>query len=285
MAAKLIDGKAHAAAVLASVRETTAKLSARGVRPHAAVVLVGDDPASRVYTRNKARACADAGVHSTLHELPADASEAALCALIDRLNRDSDVHGIIVQLPLPAAISAERALARIAPEKDIDGFHAENMGSLVLGRHRFVPCTPAGIVRMLEQEGVPLQGRNAVVVGRSNIVGKPMALLLLEKNATVTICHSKTADLGSHTLRADVLVVAAGRPRVVTSRMVMPGACVIDVGIHRLDDGRLAGDVDFGAVREVAGWITPVPGGVGPMTVAMLVENTLRATMRSLEGC
>jgi methylenetetrahydrofolate dehydrogenase (NADP+)/methenyltetrahydrofolate cyclohydrolase len=285
MAAKHIDGKAHAAAVLANVREAAGKLAARGVRPHAAVVLVGDDPASRVYTRNKARACADAGVQSTLHELPASATQAQLGDLIDSLNRDPGVHGIIVQLPLPPAIPAEQVLARIAPQKDIDGFHAENMGALVLGRHRFVPCTPAGILRMLEAESVPLQGRHAVVVGRSNIVGKPMSLLLLEKHATVTICHSKTADLAAHTQRADVLVVAAGRPRVITAPMVKPGACVIDVGIHRLEDGKLTGDVDFGAVREVAGWITPVPGGVGPMTVAMLVDNTLRAAMRSLEGC
>ncbi len=281
MTAKIIDGKTHAAALLASLRETAAGLA---VRPGAAVVLVGDDPASRVYTRNKARACSDAGVDSTLHELPGTTSEAELCALIDRLNADPAVHGIIVQLPLPSGIDAERVLRRIAPGKDIDGFHPENVGALALGSHRFVPCTPAGILRMLEAEGIALQGRDAVVVGRSNIVGKPMALLLLEKHATVTICHSRTVDLAAHVRRADVLVAAVGRPRMITADMVKPGACVIDVGIHRMPDGKLTGDVDFASVRQVAGWITPVPGGVGPMTVAMLVANTVRAAELSTKG-
>ncbi len=285
MAACIIDGKAHAARTLAGLREVALKLASRGVRPGAAVVLVGDNPASRVYVRNKGRACAEAGVQSTLHELPSSASEAQLAALIEQLNADPAVHGIIVQLPLPPGIDAERTLRRIAPEKDIDGFHPQNVGALALGQHRFVPCTPAGIVRMLEDEAVPLSGRHAVVVGRSNIVGKPMALLLLEKNATVTICHSKTAPLGDYTRQADVLVAATGRARMITADMVKPGACVIDVGINRLDDGSLAGDVDFAAVKEIAGWITPVPGGVGPMTVAMLVANTVRAALRSIEGC
>ncbi len=281
MAMKIIDGKAHAAALIAALRIKTAGLA---TPPGAAVVLVGDDPASRVYTRNKARACTEAGVTSTMHELPGDTRETELAALIDRLNADPTVHGIIVQLPLPAAIDAERVLRRIAPHKDIDGFHPENVGALALGAHRFVPCTPAGIVRMLEAEGVPLEGRHAVVVGRSNIVGKPMALLLLEKNATVTICHSRTPSLAEHTLRADVLVAAAGRPRLIKAGMVKPGACVIDVGIHRMDDGKLAGDVDFHAVSQTAGWITPVPGGVGPMTVAMLVANTVRAAELARKG-
>jgi len=281
MTAKIIDGKARAAALLRELRASVERLSAP---PGAAVVLVGDDPASRVYTRNKARACADAGVHSTLHALPAGTTEAELGALIDRLNADPAVHGIIVQLPLPPGIDAERVLRRIAPHKDIDGFHPENVGALALGAHRFVPCTPAGIVHLLEAEGVPLEGRHAVVVGRSNIVGKPMALLLLEKNATVTICHSRTRSLAEHTRRADVLVAAVGRPRMIKADMVKPGACVIDVGIHRMDDGRLAGDVDFDAARETAGWITPVPGGVGPMTVAMLVANTVRAAHLAAKG-
>jgi methylenetetrahydrofolate dehydrogenase (NADP+) / methenyltetrahydrofolate cyclohydrolase len=285
MAARIIDGKAHAARTLAGLREVVQRLASRGVTPGAAVVLVGDNPASRVYVRNKARACAEAGVHSTLHELPASASEAQLLALIERLNADPSIHGVIVQLPLPAGIDAERALRRIAPEKDIDGFHPQNVGALTLGHHRFVPCTPAGIVRMLEDEGVPVSGRHAVVVGRSNIVGKPIALLLLEKNATVTICHSKTDPLGVYTRQADVLVAATGRARMITADMVKPGACVIDVGINRLADGSLAGDVDYAAVTEIAGWITPVPGGVGPMTVAMLVANTVRAAVLFTEAC
>ena len=285
MGARIIDGKAHAARVIAEMRDASRRLAARGVRPGAAVVLVGDNPASRVYVRNKARACADAGVHSTLHELPADATEAQLGALIDRLNADAAVHGIIVQLPLPPAIDAEQALRRIASQKDIDGFHPENVGALALGRPRFVPCTPAGIVRMLESEGIVMTAKHAVVVGRSNIVGKPMALLLLARNATVTICHSRTAPLAEYTRSADLLVAATGRARMITAEMVKPGACVVDVGINRLADGTLAGDVDFAAVSEVAGWITPVPGGVGPMTVAMLVANTVRAATQSIEAC
>ena len=285
MAARIIDGKAHAARTLAGLRDVAAKLTSRGAQPAAAVVLVGDDPASRVYVRNKDRASREAGVLSTVHELPRDTSESELLALIQRLNADPAVHGIIVQLPLPKGIDAERALRSIDPRKDIDGFHPENVGALALGRHRFVPCTPAGIMRMLEDEGVVLEGRHAVIVGRSNIVGKPMAFLLLEKNATVTICHSKTASLGAITRQADVLVAATGRARMITADMVKPGACVIDVGINRLPDGTLCGDVDFASVKEIAGWITPVPGGVGPMTVAMLVANTVRAATQSLEGC
>ncbi len=285
MAARIIDGKAHAARTLAGPRDVAAKLASRGAQPAAAVVLVGDDPASRVYVRNKDRASREAGVLSTVHELPRETSEPRLLALIQRLNADPAVHGIIVQLPLPKGIDAELALRSIDPRKDIDGFHPENVGALALGRHRFVPCTPAGIIRMLEDEGVALEGRHAVIVGRSNIVGKPMAFLLLEKNATVTICHSKTVSLGAITRQADVLVAATGRARMITADMVKPGACVIDVGINRMPDGTLAGDVDFASVKEVAGWITPVPGGVGPMTVAMLVANTVRAAAQSVEGC
>ncbi len=285
MAARIIDGKAHAARTLAGPRDVAAKLASRGAQPAAAVVLVGDDPASRVYVRNKDRASREAGVLSTVHELPRETSEPRLLALIQRLNADPAGHGIIVPLPLPKGIDAELALRSIDPRKDIDGFHPENVGALALGRHRFVPCTPAGIIRMLEDEGVALEGRHAVIVGRSNIVGKPMAFLLLEKNATVTICHSKTVSLGAITRQADVLVAATGRARMITADMVKPGACVIDVGINRMPDGTLAGDVDFASVKEVAGWITPVPGGVGPMTVAMLVANTVRAAAQSVEGC
>jgi len=282
MAATIIDGKALAAALRASLKPRAAALAARGARPGLAAVLAGDDAASRVYVRNKARACEEAGVRSELHEFPASVPEVELIARIAALNADPRVHGILVQLPLPPGIDADRVLAAVAPEKDVDGFHADNLGRLVRGAPRFVPCTPAGILHMIEHTGVPLEARHAVVVGRSNIVGKPLALLLLQRNATVTICHSKTADLGEVTRRADVLVAAAGRPRLIGAEMVRPGACVVDVGIHRGADGKLVGDVDFEAVRERAGWITPVPGGVGPMTVAMLVANTVRAMEMSI---
>ena len=282
MSATIIDGKALAAALRASLRPRASALAARGARPGLAAVVAGEDAASRVYVRNKTRACEETGVHSELHEFPASATEAALIARIEALNADPRVHGVLVQLPLPPGVDADRVLAAVAPEKDVDGFHADNLGRLVRGAPRFVPCTPAGVLRMIEHAGVPLEGRHAVVVGRSNIVGKPLALLLLQRNATVTICHSKTADLGEVTRRADVLVAAAGRPRLIGAEMVRPGACVVDVGIHRGADGRLVGDVEFEAVRERAGWVTPVPGGVGPMTVAMLVANTIRATEMSI---
>jgi methylenetetrahydrofolate dehydrogenase (NADP+)/methenyltetrahydrofolate cyclohydrolase len=277
-----MDGRALAATLRASLKPAVQALAARGAQPGLAAMVAGDDAASRVYVRNKARACEETGVRSELHEFPASVGEAALLERVAALNADRRVHGILVQLPLPAQIDAERVLAAVAPEKDVDGFHAENLGRLVRGAPRFVPCTPAGVLRLIEHAQVPLAGRHAVVIGRSSIVGKPMALLLLQRDATVTICHSKTADLGEVVRRADVLVAAAGKPRLVGADMVRPGACVIDVGIHRGADGRLAGDVDFEAVREKAGWITPVPGGVGPMTVAMLVANTIRATEISL---
>ena len=277
MSAKLIDGKSLAAALRAGIRQSVLALAARGRRPGLAVVLAGDDAASRVYVKNKVRACEETGLHSELHEFAQDASEGALLERIAALNGDARIHGILVQLPLPRQLDAERVLAAVAPQKDVDGFHAENLGRLVAGRPRFVPCTPAGVMHMLEHENVPLAGRHAVVVGRSNIVGKPLALLLLQRDATVTICHSKTRRLAEMTRQADVLVAAVGRPKLIGADMVKPGACVIDVGINRLADGALAGDVDFAAVKEVAGWITPVPGGVGPMTVAMLIVNTVRA--------
>ena len=275
MAATLIDGKALAAQVRAEVKEKTARLAQRGIRPGLAVVLAGDDAASRVYVRNKQRACEETGIRSELHELPAGVSEAALLQKVEALNRDPAIHGILVQLPLPKGVDAGRVLAAVSPRKDVDGFHVDNLGALLEGHPRVVPCTPAGVMRLVEHAGVRLAGRRAVVIGRSNIVGKPLALLLLQKDATVTICHSKSADLGAIAREADVLVAAVGRAKLVTAEMVKPGACVIDVGVNRLADGTLAGDVDFPAVRDVAGSITPVPGGVGPMTIAMLLENCL----------
>jgi methylenetetrahydrofolate dehydrogenase (NADP+)/methenyltetrahydrofolate cyclohydrolase len=283
MGAKIIDGKLLAATLRASLKNRIASLAARGHRPGLAAILVGDDAASRVYVRNKARACEDTGARSEVHEFPADAAESALIGRIAALNADRAVHGILVQLPLPPHLDANRVLDTIAPAKDVDGFHAVNLGALVQGRPGFVPGTPAGVMKLIEHAGVELAGKQAVIVGRSNIVGKPLALLLLHRDATVTICHSRTKDLAAVTRQADVLIAAAGRPKLVTAAMVKAGACVIDVGINRLADGRLAGDVDFEGVREVAGSITPVPGGVGPMTIAMLISNTVRAAEISIE--
>ena len=280
MSAKIIDGKALAAQVRAAVKSKVAALAQRGIRPGLAVVLAGDDPASKVYVRNKTRACEEVGLRSQQIDYPATVTQEELMACIRKLNADPAVHGILVQLPLPKHIDAARVLQAVSPEKDADGFHTESMGALVAGTPRFVPCTPAGVMRMLEHAQVPLAGRRAVVIGRSNIVGKPVSLLLLQKDATVTICHSKTRDLEALAAEADILVAAIGRPKLVTARMVKPGACVIDVGINRLPDGSLAGDVDYAAVKDVAGWITPVPGGVGPMTIAMLLENCLLAAQK-----
>jgi len=283
MPATLIDGKSLAAAIRASLKNRIDALALRGTRPGLAAILAGDDAASRVYVRNKARACEETGLRSEVHEFPGDVSESALLERIAQLNAARTVHGVVLQLPLPRHLDPERILPAISPAKDVDGFHAANLGALVQGRPRFVPGTPAGVMRMLEHAGVALAGRHAVVVGRSTIVGKPLALLLLQKDATVTICHSKTSDLAAQTRQADVLVAAVGRARLVTASMVKPGACVVDVGINRMADGKLCGDVDFAAVKEVAGIITPVPGGVGPMTVAMLIVNTVRAAEHSLE--
>jgi len=277
MAANLIDGKALAASMRAALKDKVAQLAARGVKPGLAAVLVGDDPASRVYVRNKARSCEETGLHSEVHELPQAASEAELLERVARLNADPRIHGILVQLPLPTQINADRVLAAISPAKDVDGFHAESLGALVQGRPGVVPCTPAGVMEMLRHARVPLAGARAVIIGRSTIVGKPLALLLLQKDATVTICHSRTRDLPARTREADVLIAAVGKAKLVTGDMVKPGACVIDVGINRLADGKLAGDVDFDSAKEVAGSITPVPGGVGPMTIAMLIVNTVRS--------
>jgi len=280
MAAQILDGKSLAAAMRTDLKRKVEALVQRGVRPGLAVILAGDDPASRVYVRNKTLAAEQAGVASSLIEFPGAVTEAQLMARISALNADPSVHSILVQLPLPKHIDAARVLEAIAPAKDVDGFHEANLGALMAGRPGVVPCTPAGVMRLLEHARVALAGRRAVVIGRSNIVGKPLALLLLQKDATVTICHSKSGNLSDLTKHADILVGAVGRAKLVTADMVKPGACVIDVGINRLPDGKLAGDVDFASVKEVAGWITPVPGGVGPMTVAMLLENCVNAASR-----
>jgi methylenetetrahydrofolate dehydrogenase (NADP+)/methenyltetrahydrofolate cyclohydrolase len=285
MSARIIDGKALAKTLRVEFRERVDELKAKGVQPGLAVVLVGENPASKVYVGNKVKACEECGVQSFRHTLPADETEAELLALIQRLNTDSTVHGILVQLPLPPHIDVRRVLEAIAVDKDVDGFHLYNVGGLVVGNSIFPPCTPYGVELLLETTGVDVTGKNVVIVGASNIVGKPMALMLLQKEATVTVCHVKTRDLAQHTILADILIVAAGKPGLIVPQMVRQGAIVIDVGINRLPDNTLVGDVDFEGVKEKASWITPVPGGVGPMTVTMLIENTLRsAEMRLGEG-
>jgi methylenetetrahydrofolate dehydrogenase (NADP+)/methenyltetrahydrofolate cyclohydrolase len=283
MAAQILDGKSLAAAIRTALKQRVEALVQRGVRPGLDVVLAGDDAASRVYVRNKTLAAAEIGVRSQLHEFKQDVTEAALLEKIFSLNESAATHAILVQLPLPKHIDAARVLEAVAPPKDVDGFHEANLGALLAGRPGVVPCTPAGVMRLIEHAGVPLAGRQAVVIGRSNIVGKPLALLLLQKDASVTICHSKSRNLETISKNADVLVAAVGRAKLVTAAMVKQGACVIDVGVNRLSDAgvnRLVGDVDFEAVKQIAGWITPVPGGVGPMTVAMLLENCVRAASR-----
>jgi len=281
MPAQILDGKSLAAELRAGVKRRVALLAQRGMRPGVAVLLVGDNAASRIYVRNKTRACEETGIYSRQLDLPATIGEAALIAEIEKLNADRAIHGILVQLPLPAHIDPARVQAAVSPAKDVDGFHVENLGALVAGRPRLVPCTPAGVIRLIDRAGVAIAGRHAVVIGRSNIVGKPLALLLLQRDATVTLCHSKSHDLENFARSADILVAAVGRAKLVTGSMVKPGACVIDVGMNRLADGSLAGDVDFAPAAEVAGWITPVPGGVGPMTIAMLLENCLTAYAQS----
>ncbi len=280
MQTRIIDGNAIARELRVGLIRRVAALAAVGVRPGLAVLQVGNHPASKIYVRNKMKACGEAGLYSEHIELPADADESTLLRRIRMLNDDARIHGILVQLPLPLRFAAERVLETIAPAKDVDGFHPTNMGLLAAGNPRFVPCTPLGVMKILEREGVDPQGRHAVVIGRSNIVGKPAALLLLQKGATVTICNSRTPDLRAMSLQADILVVAAGKPKLVTAGMVKPGAVVIDVGINRLADGKLTGDVDFQGVLGTASCITPVPGGVGPMTIAMLLENTVVSAER-----
>jgi methylenetetrahydrofolate dehydrogenase (NADP+)/methenyltetrahydrofolate cyclohydrolase len=282
MTAKVIDGNAVARHVRAQWQKRVDALKAKGVVPGLAVIIVGDNPASKVYVRNKIRACAEMGLRSETHALPANVPQAELVRRIRELNKDPAMHGILVQLPLPPHLDERKLLREIAVEKDVDGFHLYNMGGLVVGDNNiFPPCTPYGVQCLLEHENIPIEGQNVVVVGASNVVGKPMALMLMAKEATVSICHIKTRDLAQYTILADILVVAAGHPNLITAPMVKRGAVVIDVGINRLPDGRLVGDVDFDAVREKASFITPVPGGVGPMTVTMLICNTVAAAERS----
>jgi methylenetetrahydrofolate dehydrogenase (NADP+)/methenyltetrahydrofolate cyclohydrolase len=281
MTAQLIDGNALAKKIRTEVAGRTQALKARGVQPALAIVLVGNDPASQVYTRHKVNDSTETGLKATLETYPADLPEDKLLARVRELNADPAVHGILVQLPLPRHMDASKVIETISPAKDVDGFHVASAGALVTGQPGFWPCTPYGCMKMLDSIGYDLRGKHAVVIGRSNIVGKPMALMLLQKNATVTICHSATRDLKVFTQQADVVVAAVGKRNVLTADMVKPGAIVIDVGMNRDDAGKLCGDVDFEGVRQVAGWITPVPGGVGPMTRAMLLVNTLEAAERS----
>jgi len=282
MSAQLIDGNALSKKIRSEVAERAAALTARGRKPGLAVILVGDNPASQVYVRNKVKACEDAGVHSVLEKYDASLSEADLLARIAALNHDASIHGILVQLPLPKHIDDHKVIEAIAPAKDVDGFHVASAGALMVGETSFKACTPYGCMKMLEAIGMKsLRGKHAVVIGRSNIVGKPMAMMLLQADATVTVCHSGTADLAHHTRQADVIVAAVGRRKVLTADMVKPGAVVIDVGMNRDEAGKLCGDVDFDGVKDVAGWITPVPGGVGPMTITMLLVNTLESAERA----
>ncbi|AGA58094.1 MAG: bifunctional methylenetetrahydrofolate dehydrogenase/methenyltetrahydrofolate cyclohydrolase FolD [Thermobacillus sp.] len=280
MAASIIDGKQIASAIREEIRAETEALKARGIVPGLAVVLVGDDPASKVYVGNKEKACQAMGFHSEVHRLPAETPQADLLALIERLNGDPAIHGILVQLPLPKHIDEKAVIDAIRVDKDVDGFHPVSTGNLMIGDDSLLPCTPAGCIELLKRTGIEIAGKHAVVIGRSNIVGKPAAMLLLREHATVTICHSRTANLEEIARQADILVVAIGKPKAIDARYVKPGAVVLDVGVNRLPDGKLAGDVDFESASEVAGWITPVPGGVGPMTITMLLRNTLTAAKR-----
>ena len=280
MTASIIDGNALSALLRQQVSDRVNALQSRGIKAGLAVILVGDNQASQVYVRNKVKACEQTGIHSVLEKHDAALSEADLLARVHALNRDDSIHGILVQLPLPAHIDAQKVIEAIAPEKDVDGFHVASAGALMTGLPGFWPCTPHGCMKMLEHIGYSLRGKHAVVIGRSNIVGKPMAMMLLQQNATVTICHSATPDLKAHTLQADVIVAAVGKRNVLTADMVKPGAVVLDVGMNRDDEGKLCGDVDFAGVSRVASYITPVPGGVGPMTITMLLVNTLESAER-----
>ena len=282
MSAQLINGVELSRQIRQGIQQQTARLQARGVTPGLAVILVGEDPASQVYVRNKVKACEEVGFLSRLERHPADLTEAELLARVHALNADPHIHGILVQLPLPPHLNAQRVIEAISPDKDVDGFHVASAGALMTGLPGFWPCTPHGCMKMLESIGYSLRGRHAVVIGRSNIVGKPMAMMLLQQNATVTLCHSATTDLAAQVRQGDVVVSAVGRRNLVTADMVKPGAVVIDVGMNRDEQGKLCGDVDFEGVRQVASYITPVPGGVGPMTITMLLDNTLQAAQRSL---
>ena len=280
MSAKIIDGRAISEKLRERIKSETQELLAGGITPGLAVVIVGDDPASRTYVNNKKKACAQVGFYSEEHALPKETTQEELIALVRELNARSDIHGILVQLPLPKHIDDEAVIAAISPDKDVDAFHAENVGHIMIGDYRFLPCTPAGVMELLHESGIEISGKECVVIGRSNIVGKPMAMLLLHENGTVTVCHSRTKNLAETARRADILVVAIGKAKFVTADMVKPGAVVIDVGMDRDENGKLCGDVDFASVSEVAGYITPVPGGVGPMTITMLLRNTLTAAKR-----
>ncbi len=280
--AQIIDGKKIAAEIRGRIKEETGRLAAQGCQPGLAAVLVGDNPASVIYVRNKRKACEEAGIYSEEHKLPEATKQEDLLTLILRLNNDPKIHGILIQLPLPKQIDTEQVLYAVNPKKDVDGLHPNNVGHLTMGSPVFVPCTPAGVMAMLDYHKLPIEGRRAVIVGRSNLVGRPVSLLLMHRNATITVCHSRTRDIASVCREGDILVAAIGKPRFVTAEMVKPGAVVIDVGINRLPDGKLVGDVDYEPVSKKAGWITPVPGGVGPMTIAMLLKNTLESAKRNL---
>jgi methylenetetrahydrofolate dehydrogenase (NADP+)/methenyltetrahydrofolate cyclohydrolase len=283
--ATIIDGVDVSSKLRGDVSRRAADLRDRGLVPGLAVVLVGDDPASAVYVRNKVKACESHGLRSTLDRLPAGTTEAELLQRIEELNADPDVHGILVQLPLPKHIDSHKVIEAISAEKDVDGFHVANAGALMTGSARFKPCTPYGVMKLLEAYGIPVSGKHAVIIGRSNIVGKPMSMLLLEAGATVTICHSKTPDLELHTKMADIIVAAVGKRNIVTGSMIKPGATVIDVGMNKNDEGKLCGDIDFPSISETAGFVTPVPGGVGPMTITMLLVNTLQSAERDDRCC
>ncbi|WP_225999004.1 bifunctional methylenetetrahydrofolate dehydrogenase/methenyltetrahydrofolate cyclohydrolase FolD [Paenibacillus sp. BJ-4] len=281
MSAPIIDGKQISQDIRASIQQEVIRLKNHQFQPGLAVVLVGEDPASQVYVKNKEKACHDLGYYSEVHRLPADTSQEALLKLVDKLNHQSNIHGILVQLPLPKHIHEKAVIDAIAVEKDVDGFHPVNVGNLVIGDDSLLPCTPAGVIELIKRAGVEIAGKHAVVIGRSNIVGKPVSLLLQRENATVTMCHSRTANITELSRQADILVVAIGKANFIDASFVKPGAVVIDVGMNRLDNGKLAGDVDFESVKQVSGPITPVPGGVGPMTITMLMQNTLVAAKRS----
>ncbi|MDR4516263.1 MAG: bifunctional methylenetetrahydrofolate dehydrogenase/methenyltetrahydrofolate cyclohydrolase FolD [Nitrosomonas sp.] len=281
MSAQIIDGKQVASNVRAELKRRATKLTKRGIRPGLAVIMVGDNPASEIYVRNKVKACGEIGIHSEVHHFSGSTTQEEVLNCINALNQNKHVHGILVQLPLPSHFENNSVITSIAVEKDVDGFHLYNVGALVTGNTNFAPCTPSGVIVMLEQYHVAVEGKHAVVIGRSNIVGKPMAVMLLERGATVTICTSKTRDLAQFTRSADILVIATGKPKMVTAEMIKRGAVVIDVGINRLPDGGLCGDIEYDTVKEIAGYITPVPGGVGPMTITMLLSNTILAAERT----
>ena len=281
--AKIIDGKKISAEIRQEIAQDVRRMKEAGIVPGLAVIIVGEDPASQIYVRNKGRACEEVGIHSEIIRLPEQTVQQALLSRIAELNARDDIHGILVQLPLPRHIDEGAVIAAISPDKDVDAFSEVNVGKIMIGNFRFLPCTPAGVMELLKRSGIETEGKRAVVVGRSNIVGKPQAMLLLHANATVTICHSRTRDLAELCREADILVVAIGRANFITAEMVKPGAAVIDVGMNRLPDGKLAGDVDFAGVSEVAGYLTPVPGGVGPMTITMLLKNTVTAAEAARE--